>query len=275
MIMVSKEIKKELEVYLKQDLGKGDVTARVTPRRNCTATITSNENCYLAGVEEVSYLFSSRKLKVKSHKKDGEKTKKNQKILSITGENRKILSLERMCLNILGRMSGVATLCTEAKKKAGKTRLAVTRKTAPGFQLLDKKAAETAGVWSHRKNLFEMVLLKENHLKFFDSIREAVAKAKKTGKKVEAEAETQKDALEAAKENPFIIMLDDFSPKKAKETIILLRKNGFAGKIELSGGITIKNLSKYSKIGADIISMGELTKKANMVDFSLRVVKAK
>tara|TARA_Y100000310_G_C20703935_1_gene832872 strand:- start:9241 stop:10050 length:810 start_codon:yes stop_codon:yes gene_type:complete len=269
--MLSKEIKQELEHYLKQDVGKGDVTTRVTPQKKCTAIIKANENCIAAGIEETSYLFRSRGLKVKALKKDGAKIKKGTKVLIINGTNKKILTLERVCLNILGRMSGVATISSEAKSKS--KAVSLTRKTVPGFQLLDKKAGEVAGIWSHRKNLNEMVLLKENHLKFFPGIIEAVHKAKKTGKKVEVEAENKAEALEAAWAKPNIIMLDNFSPAKAKVTIKLLRGTGFKGKIELSGGITLKNLSKYSKLGADIISMGELTKKAKIIDYSLEVLK--
>ncbi|MFH1390793.1 MAG: carboxylating nicotinate-nucleotide diphosphorylase [Candidatus Diapherotrites archaeon] len=269
--MLSKEITQELEHYLKQDIGKGDVTTKITPQKNCNAIIKANENCMIAGIEEASYLFRSRGLKVKILKKDGQKICKGQKILIVNGSNKKILTLERVCLNILGRMSGVATISAEAKSKS-KT-VSLTRKTIPVFQLLDKKAGEVAGIWSHRKNLNEMILLKENHLKFFPGIIEAIKKAKKTGKKVEVEVETETEAIEAAWAKPYIIMLDNFSPKKAKATIKLLKGLGFNGKIELSGGITLKNLSKYNNLGADIISMGELTKNAKIIDFSLDVKK--
>ncbi|MCR4335373.1 MAG: carboxylating nicotinate-nucleotide diphosphorylase [archaeon] len=269
--MLSKEIKQELEHYLKQDVGKGDVTTNITPQKNCEAIIKTNENCIVVGIEEISYLFRSRGLKVKPLKKDGQKVNKGTKIIIISGSNKKILTLERICLNILGRMSGVATLASEAKSKS--KAVSLTRKTIPGFQMLDKKAGETIGIWSHRKNLNEMVLLKENHLNFFAGIGEAVRKAKKTGKKVEVEVETEAEAIEAVWAKPSIIMLDNFSPKKAKATIKLLKGAGFQGKIELSGGITLKNLSKYSNLGADIISMGELTKNAKIIDFSLEMKK--
>ncbi len=274
--MLSASAKKSIKLFLGQDLGKGDVTSAITPQANAQAIVKANQECLLAGIEEAKYLLESRGLKVKLHKKDGSKARKGKKILSMRGNNRRILEAERVCLNILGRMSGVATYCAQARKAAGntKTRLAVTRKTVPGFQELDKKAAQVTGLWTHRKNLAEMVLFKENHLIFFESISHALKTAKKkTNKKIEIEVETPKQALEAARENPFMIMLDNFSPKKAKATIRLLRSKGFNGKIELSGGITLKNLRKYSNLGADIISMGEPTKKAEIIDFSMGVKK--
>ncbi len=267
--MLSTEMKRLLSGYLSQDISSKDVTSAITPQKKCTAAIKANENLFLAGVEEVSYLFSSAGVKVKALKKDGRKIRKGNVVLELSGNNRKILEAERVALNLLGRMSGVATLCTEAKKKSRGIRIAVTRKTIPGFQVFDKKAAETAGVWSHRKNLSEMILLKENHLGFFSGIKEALKAARKSGKKTEIEVENKKQALDAAQENPPIIMLDNFSPQQAKRTIKEMRKAGFKGKIELSGGITIKNLSKYTNLGADIISMGELTRNARIMDFNL------
>ena len=269
--MITNRARTELESYLAEDINSGDVTSSLIPKVKAKGIIKANQNCFLSGTEEISYLLRKHGLKVKALKRDGQKIKRNQKVLEVIGENRKILSLERVCLNVLGRMSGVTTLCNEAKKKCKKTRLAVTRKTMPGFQLLDKKAAEVAGLWSHRKDLSEMILIKENHLEFI-SIKEAIRKGKKKNKKVEIEVENSKQALEAAIEKPFMIMLDNFSPKNAKTTIKKLKSAGFKGKIELSGGITIKNLSKYCNLGADIISMGELTKKAKIMDFSLKVL---
>ena len=269
--MITTRAKTELESYLREDVNLGDVTSSLLPRVKAKAIIIARETCFLSGIEEISYLLRKHGLKVKALKKDGEKIKRNQKVLEIVGENRTVLSLERICLNVLGRMSGVTTLCNKAKKKCKNTRLAVTRKTMPGFQLLDKKAAEVAGLWSHRKDLSEMILIKENHLEFI-GIKEAIRKGKNKNKKVEIEVENQKQALEASTEQPFMIMLDNFSAKNAKISIGKLKNAGFKGKIELSGGITIKNLSRYCNLGADIISMGELTKKANIIDFSLRVL---
>lgn len=274
---------RKITAYLSEDLGKGDVTSLITPKSECKAIIKLNENCVIAGLSEISPLCRKKGLRFKTFLKDGMRAKKGKKVAEIFGENRKIMGIERVSLNLLGRMSGVATLCAKAiqitgknkgsRKKAGKgkTTIAVTRKTIPGFQEFDKKAAAIGGAWTHRKDLNEMVLLKENHLRFFDSAREAVKAGKRTGKKVEIEVESEKQAMEAAAEKPYMIMLDNFSPEKAGKAVKKLRKAGFKGKIELSGGITLKNLSRYSKLGADVISMGELTKNAKIIDFGLEI----
>lgn len=281
--MLTAETEARLLSYLHEDVGNGDVTTEITPQRECHAAITVNEKCVVAGVEEAVFLLKNSGLHPRPLKKDGQWARKGEKIMVVVGNNRKVLTLERVCLNILGRMSGVATLCAKAREKInlvkgrknpGKIVIAVTRKTVPGFQLLDKKAAEVAGCWGHRKNLSEMILLKDNHLAFFPDTLSAVRRAKETGKKFEVEVESMEQALEAAVAQPDIIMLDNFSHAEAKKTIRTLRKKGFKGKIELSGGITLKNLNNYSKLGADIISMGELTKRAKIIDFSLDILNA-
>src|SRR3989338_1464982 len=216
--MLSPEIEARIISYFKEDLGSGDISSEITPPKECTAVIKANEPCTLAGLEETLFLVHYLGLKARAIKKDGEAVKRGQAIVELHGSNRKILTAERICLNILGRMSGVATLCTKAKKicemagkKTGqKPMISVTMKTMPGFQLLDKKAAEASGCWTHRKNLAEMILLKDNHLKFFKSTYEACMQAKATGKKYEIEATTEAQATEAAKAQPDIIMLDNF-----------------------------------------------------------------
>ncbi len=274
--MLTPEIEARLLGYLAEDAGTGDVTAQITPEKECRSQIVANEECILAGAEECAFLLKNSGLAASALKVDGQAVKACEKIFEIRGSSRKTLTLERICLNILGRMSGVATLCARALEIAGENAtIAVTRKTVPGFQLLDKKAAQAAGCWTHRKNLSEMILLKDNHLRFFPSALDAAKKAKETGKKFEIEVETEAQALEVASAQPDMILLDNFSAQDAKKTIAKLRKKGFAGQIELSGGITLKNLKQYSKIGADIISMGELTKKAKIMGFSLDIVEVK
>ncbi len=293
--MLSAEIEARLLGYLREDAGTGDVTSEITPQAQCRAEIMANEKCMIAGIEETVFLLKNVGLNATAKKKDGQWAVKGEIIMEVRGSNRKILTLERVCLNVLGRMSGVATLCAKAKEIAGgdikgittrnkisapkKTQrplpvIAVTRKTVPGFQLLDKKAAEVAGCWTHRKNLSEMILLKDNHLTFFPDTLSAAQKAKATGQSFEVEAENKAQALHAAAAQPDILMLDNFTPQEARLTIRALRKKGYRGKIELSGGITLKNLKGYGNIGADIISMGELTKKARIVDFSLGILMA-
>jgi len=272
MFMLSKEVKKKLLAILREDIGKGDVTSALLPLRDCKVKIVVKEPCIVAGLEETRFLFRQKGVKSKAFVKDGDRIQGGATILRLSGRNRSILSVERTALNVLGRMSEVASTCSEAKKIAGKSiTIALTRKTMPGFNLFDKKAALIGGVWPHRINLNSFVLLKENHLPFFDSPFDAVMAAKKKyGRKmkVEIEVETMLQALNAARARPGIIMLDNFSPKKALASVKALRK-AFSGKIELSGGITEKNLRAFARAKSDIISMGSLTYSTKWHDFSL------
>ncbi|MDO8634486.1 MAG: carboxylating nicotinate-nucleotide diphosphorylase [archaeon] len=272
--------KKKLLAILAEDLLKGDASTRLVPASKCTAAITTGENCVVSGVEEAVFLLRHSKAKVKVHKKDGQMAKKGEKIITATGQNKPVLECERTILNVLGRMSGVATLCKKASAIAGKkTRVFLTRKTMPGFNEFDKKACMHGGVFPHRKNLAEMILFKDNHLEFasITGLLEKAHKAKKftPAKKVEVEVDNTKQAIEAAENRADIIMLDNFSPKRAKKTIARIKKTNPAALVELSGGINLKNLEKYVNIGADMVSMGQLTKEAKMVDFSMAIKKAK
>ncbi|MBI5035712.1 carboxylating nicotinate-nucleotide diphosphorylase [Candidatus Micrarchaeota archaeon] len=188
------------------------------------------------------------------------------------GENRKILSVERTALNVLGRMSGVATLCRKAKEIAGNnTTIALTRKTIPGFNVFDKKAAEAAGAWPHRKNLEDAILIKDNHLMFI-SIGEAVRRAKQTKKFAEVEVKTWEEAIEAIEAEPDMVMLDNFPLKEAAKAVREIRSKNRKIKIELSGGISLENLADYAKLKPDYISLGFLTKAAETIDFSVDFV---
>ncbi len=274
--MLSIEMRKKLLQFLRDDIGKGDVTSAVLPSAECSAKIFAKEACIVAGLEEAKFLFSHMGVKAKAPVRDGCSVRKGATILRLHGTNRKILSTERIALNVLGRMSEVATTCSAAKRIAGKgVTIALTRKTMPGVNLFDKKAALLAGVWSHRINLNSFVLLKDNHLPFFDSPFEAVIAArKKYGKKmrIEIEVENLQQALNAAKAKPNIIMLDNLPAKKAAAVVKKLR-TVFKGKIELSGGVNLENLHQFVKAKPDIISMGCLTYSTRWRDFSLQIKK--
>jgi nicotinate-nucleotide pyrophosphorylase (carboxylating) len=272
--MLSNSMKQKLLDAVREDIAGKDVTSSLLKPEKCKAIIIAKSSGIIAGLEEITFLFKSRKINVKSFIKEGQKINKNQKIMELTGINNYILVIERTALNVLGRMSGVATLAKKLKKKSV-VPISATRKTLPGFNEFDKKACEIAGILPHRKNLNEMVLLKENHLIFFNSVSEAIKKAKKIyrgKKKIEIETINLKQAKEAVKYNPDIIMLDNFSVKNAKKAIKEIKKLNKKTKIELSGGITLKNLHKYSLLKPDFISLGEITKNAVQVDFSLKVV---
>ncbi|MFH1588589.1 MAG: carboxylating nicotinate-nucleotide diphosphorylase [Candidatus Diapherotrites archaeon] len=287
--MLSLEQRKKILSSLKEDISTGDVTTALVPKQKCKAVIYAKSSGVLAGLEEAVYLFKSRKIKVKSFSKDGSKIIKGKKIISLEGFNKDILECERTALNFLGRMSGVATLAVKAKS-VSKVMVAATRKTIPLFNEFDKKACEIAGIFPHRKNLNSAVLLKENHLVFFSSPFEAVVKAKekyenkkikeksKLNKagikklKIEVEVTDLNEALNALGAEPDIIMLDNFSLSNAGKAINQMRRISPKTKIELSGGINLKNLRNYSLLMPDFISLGEITKNARQVDYSLKIL---
>jgi nicotinate-nucleotide pyrophosphorylase (carboxylating) len=271
--------KKRLLQYLREDLSKGDVTASLLPDRKTEAFLRAKENCVVAGLEECAFIAKSKGVKLKPLKKAGAKARKNEKVARLSGKVKAIVEVERTILNVLGRMSGVATICRQAVDIAGKkVKIFATRKTMPGFNEFDKKSTAFGGAFPHRKNLNEMILIKPNHLLFLGSVSGAVGKAgkakRKAGiKKVEIEVKNLKQALEAAEAGADWIMLDNFSLKQAEKAVKVLRRIAPKVIIECSGGINLKNLRSYAKAGPDIISMGCITKSAGMSDFSLYVVK--
>ena len=272
--MLSEKMKKSLINFLEEDNPFIDLTSELIDEKKVKAKIICQEDCLLSGLDEAVYLFESQGLKVKKFSEQGREVKKNQKILEVTGSNKKIFLIERTALNILSRMSGISTNCFNAVKKAEKhgVRIALTRKTAPGLNLFDKKAAMLAGADTHRLNLSDMVLIKDNHLTQ-TSIKQILLKARKQAsfsKKIEIEVDSKKQAMEAVKYHPDIIMLDNFSPERAEEAILFIRKNSKC-LIELSGGINESNLESFLKLKPDIISMGSLTGNVKSINFSLVV----
>lgn len=277
--MLSPHQKKRLLLFLSDDVGTGDVTAAFLPKCRAAAVLTAKEQCIVAGMEEAEFLAESNGLFFKPLKKDSEKARRGEAIANLSGNAGKIVSVERTILNVMGRMSAVATISSKAVAIArGRTKIFLTRKTMPGFNEFDKKAAAAAGAYPHRLNLAEMILLKPNHLLFFDSITNAINESRKTAGKapvriVEVEAKNIEEALEAAQAGAEWVMLDNFSAKNACRAVKEIRKIAPKTIIECSGEINLRNLGSYASIEPDIISMGELTKKAGMIDFSLYVSK--
>ena len=266
--------KKELLRFLAEDIGKGDISSALLPRKKIKARIISRQNAIIAGVKFAKQIFELKGCRVRILKKDGTRVKSNQTILEISGTPQKILSCERTALNLLSRMSGIATQTSELVKKipSKKTRLYATRKTAPGLRFFDKEAVMIGGGEKHRMSLDEMVMLKDNHLSL-ESLERLVKKAKSKHKKIEVEVENQKDAILAAKSGADIIMLDNFSPKNISATISKLKKLDLRKKVKLeaSGGINKNNISQFAKTEVDMISVGPITNAVSGIDLSLEV----
>src|SRR3990167_6998842 len=167
--MLSFNAKKQLMEFLSEDIGKGDITSALLPKRKISARIISREEAIVAGVKYAKEIFKLKGCNVIIVKKDGSKIKPNQTIMTITGDAGKILTCERTALNLLTRMSGIATQTDQLVKKiSNKTKLYATRKTAPGLRYFDKEAVEIGGGKRHRLKLDEMVMIKDNHIAVSD-----------------------------------------------------------------------------------------------------------
>ena len=283
MFVPRKIVEDKLKQILADDIGQGDVTAAavIPPNLTVNAEVIAKEVGIAAGIEEATILAEYLGLKVNAKVADGEKIRNKQVLMQISGDAQTILSVERTMLNFLSRMSGIATktrMLTDALQKAHvKAKIAATRKSAPGLLYFDKKAVIIGSGDPHRLHLDDMVLIKDNHLAIVGSVEEAVKKAKAHAsftKKIEVEVTTVEDAVIAAKAGADIIMLDNFSPKQAKNAGEALRQAGFSKVLlEVSGGITGENLLEYATAQVDIISMGELTHSVKALDISLEIVK--
>ncbi|HUT37803.1 MAG TPA: carboxylating nicotinate-nucleotide diphosphorylase [Methanoregula sp.] len=266
--------------FIEEDAPFGDVTsAAVIPDITCNAVIRAEQAGIIAGLKEVSILFSHFGVSVKHLAKDGDVICQNDNLLLLFGDAKKILLVERTALNIIGRMSSIAT---QTRKMADivssvnpHCRIAATRKTCPGFQIFDKKAVQIGGGDPHRMNLSDGILIKDNHLALVP-IRSAIHAVKKVSayKKIEVEVETSDDALIAATAGADIIMLDNMSPDQVSQTIALLTREGLRDRIliELSGGINESSLITCAALDVDIISLGFLTHSISNFSVNLEII---
>lgn len=269
--------KNYLEKFLAEDIGSGDITSKLLPRKKIVAHIISRQKGIVAGVQYAAYIFRSRGCSVKIHRKDGQTASQNQKIITISGDVYPILSCERTALNLMSRMSGIATQTNMYARKIhaanSRAELYSTRKTAPGLRIFDKDAVVMGGGHNYRMRLDEMVMIKDNHIAASDSFLELVKNAAKKHKKFEVEVENLDDAITAARHGATIIMLDNMAPDKIKKVIKKLQELGLRKKvkIEASGGINYSNVSQYARSGVDMISIGRLTSSVIGLDLSLEV----
>lgn len=283
MFMPRKVLEDKLTQLIAEDVGQGDVTAAaIVPQGSIAqAKIIAKGTGVVAGIEETTVLAETLGLKVIPHIADGQEVKSGQKLMQLSGDARTILTGERTILNLLSRMSGIATTTkrlTEKLKKEGlKARVAATRKTALGFLYFDKKAVMIGGGDTHRMNLDDMILIKDNHLVLAGSLENALKRAKENAsfsKKIEVEITQPNDAVKAAQLGADIIMFDNFNPKQVKDAVKSLKKEGFFGKVllEASGGINEENLLDFAKAEVDLISMGALTHSVKALDISLEII---
>lgn len=262
-----------LEELLIDDIGYGDISSQLLPPKSGNASIVCKDTCIISGVEYAQFLFELRGLHVIILKNEGEKAQPGERIMEIEGEYREILQVERTALNILTRMSGIATetrtLVEKVRKVNPHCRIASTRKTLLRF--FDKRAVITGGGDPHRFRLEDMILLKDNHIAIL-GIKEAIkrARAHSFSKKIEIEVSSKKAALEAVQCGVDIVMLDNMTPEEVTETVQALQD--FPVIIEASGGITSDNIEIYAQTGVDVISMGYITHSIQAANMSLEII---
>jgi nicotinate-nucleotide pyrophosphorylase (carboxylating) len=266
--------------FIEEDAPFGDVTsAAVIPDITCNAVIKAEQEGIIAGLNEVSILFSHFGVSVKPLAKDGDVVCRNDILLSLCGDAKMILLVERTALNIIGRMSGIATQTRKMAEIISSVnqhcRVAATRKTCPGFQVFDKIAVQVGGGNPHRLNLSDGILIKDNHLVLVP-LRRAILAAKKVSsyKKIEVEVETSDNALVAAIAGADIILLDNMNPDQVNQTIALLKREGLRDRIliELSGGIHESSLISYAALDVDMISLGFLTHSVSNFSVNLEII---
>ncbi len=284
MFMPRKILEGKLLQFLAEDIGQGDVTtaAIVPEEESVEAAIGAKEAGVVAGIEEATVLADALGVEAQAFLSDGEEVKKEQVFLKLIGDARTVLTAERTMLNLLSRMSGIATttrrLTDKLRKAKLTTKVAATRKSPPGLLYFDKKAVQVGGGDPHRLHLDDMVLIKDNHIALAGYVEKAVKKAKASTsftKKIEIEVANVDDAVAAAKAGADIVMLDNFTSKQAKQAVEAFKKAGFYGKVllEASGGITEETMLDYASSGVDVLSLGELTHSVRALDVSLEITR--
>ncbi len=281
--MVEEIVSRKFVEWLAEDVPFWDVTSEIIPPEvSCEAVVMAKEDGVAACCEDLVPVLEKMGFTVRVLKKSGEAFKRGEQIMWVKGNMRRLMEIERLLLNILSQAFGVATLTRDFVEKARmikpNVKIAATRKVKPGFQYFEKRAIAAAGGDTHRLNLSDMILIKENHLKCFNSVSEAVKKARELvsfSKKIEVEVVGAEEAIEAAEAGADIIMLDNCTPEKVRRIIETLRRKALRSKVlvEASGGVRLENLEEYVEAGPDIISSGELTHSAKAVDISLEVTK--
>jgi len=267
--------------FIREDAPWGDVTSEtVVPDVTCRAIVRAKSQGVVAGLSEARRLFEHFGVTVRERSADGRAVAPGTVLLDLDGPARAILLVERTALNIIGRMSGIATRTREAveavRAVSPDVRVAATRKTAPGLRALDKKAVILGGGDPHRYTLSDMVLIKDNHLAL-TPLAEAIRRAKEESlyRVVEVEVETVEDAVTAAGAGADIVLLDNMTPDTVREAVRALAGRGLRDRLtlEVSGGVGEDTLVGYAATGVDIISMGALTHTVRNFDVSLDILK--
>jgi len=275
--MNKKELIQIINLALKEDIGSGDVTTNliVPDFQKGIAEIFVKEDGVIAGLSVANEVFKrlNNKITFRKFVKEGDKVSKGIKIAEVKGSLRTLLTGERTALNFLQRMSGIATFTAKfvAQLEGLNTKILDTRKTVPCLRMLDKYSVKIGGGTNHRFGLYDMVLIKDNHIKAAGSITRAVQLIrKKLKKKMKIEVETANldEVKEALSNKVDIIMLDNMSVEMMEQAVKLI---GGKAKVEASGNVTLENVRKIALTGVDFISVGALTHSVKALDISMKI----
>ena len=260
---------------LEEDIGPGDVTTKacVPEARTARGKFLAREPLVLAGTPLLPLIYRMRGgvYDLVFLKKDGDRCEDGESIAQVYGRAHTLLECERVALNFLQRLSGVATAAREfADRVAGtKCRVLDTRKTTPGLRLLEKLATEAGGVTNHRLGLYDAVLIKNNHIAAAGGVRHAIERTRAaSGLPIQIEVRTREELREALEANAERLLLDNLTPQEAGEWV---REIDGRATVELSGGVTVDNVRAYAEAGADFVSSGAMTHSARAMDLSFRL----
>ncbi|MDD4907468.1 MAG: carboxylating nicotinate-nucleotide diphosphorylase [Candidatus Omnitrophica bacterium] len=271
------KLNKLIKAALSEDIGSRDHTTElfIPKDMKIRAVITANEDGVICGVDIVRQVFQAldKQILVQPRVKDGQCVKKGKVLMVLSGKARGIVTAERVALNFVSMLSGVATHTRKFAEavKPYKVKILDTRKTFPGLRLLQKYAVRMGGGYNHRMSLDEMVLIKDNHLHINKDYRKYLKLAKKY--KVEVEVENLQEFKEALGSGIDMIMLDNMSVSDIKKAVWLRNNFHQQTKLEASGNISLANIRRYASTGVDYISIGSLTKDIQSLDVSMEVTR--
>lgn len=272
-----KTIEKIIRLALEEDIGEGDITTEtVIPQDlKARAVLKAEEEGVLCGLRVAELVFRELDSHIEFNPlaRDGDGIKPGQKLAEIEGNARALLTGERVALNFLQRLSGVATATKKFVEavKPYKAKILDTRKTTPGLRILEKYAVRCGGGENHRMGLYDMALIKDNHIMLAGSVKNALEKVKGKGK-VEIEVENLNQLREALESRPDIIMLDNMQERDMEKAVKMIEGKA---KVEASGGINLSNLEQVARTGVDFISIGGLTHSFKSLDITMEMTKEK
>ena len=284
MMDFNAQLHKLIDAALQEDVGDGDHSTLccIPADARGKAVLKIKQDGILAGLDVAERIFKYKKPSAQfiRHKSDGEEMKSGEVAFELETYVHTILQCERLVLNIMQRMSGIATLTRQYtdRLKGYKTRLLDTRKTTPNFRLLEKEAVRIGGGVNHRFGLFDMIMLKDNHIDYSGGLENAITRAYeyvqnyKPGLKIEVETRSLDDVkkvLQIGRGKVFRVMLDNFKPQDVKEAVTLI---GEEFETEASGGINLENIEQYAATGVNYVSVGGLIHQARSLDLSLKAV---